>query len=172
MLLRAWTRFGAGLALFLWASASAPAPADQVIAPSGKPVPRFESLKYGEVNGRLGPSFDHRVLWTYHRRGLPLRVTAESGVWRQVADPDGDVSWISAAQLDDQPTVYVFGSDPLPLRRAPEQTARPVALLGHGVVGELEKCKGGWRQIKVGGKTGWAPMASLWGAPACREEPQ
>ena len=68
----------------------APIAAWAVIGPSGKPVPRYESLKYNEINGRQGPSLEHRVLWKFHRRGLPVKVVAESDVWRQVQDPEGE----------------------------------------------------------------------------------
>ena len=134
-------------------------------------MPRYESLKYGEVNARLGPSLEHRVLWTYHRRGLPLQVIAESGEWRQVSDPSGDVSWINAAQLADQQTVFVASGEPTALRRAPNDEARPVALLGQGVVAALEECRGGWRKVRVGGQAGWTPMANLWGAERCAAKP-
>jgi SH3-like domain-containing protein len=165
-------RVSAGTAIFLWVLAGlSGADAAPASGPSGKPVPRYESLKYGEVNARLGPSLDHRVLWTYHRRGLPLQVIAESGVWRQVSDPDGDVSWINAAQLADQQTVFVAAAETLPLRRSPNEEARPVAILGHGVVGALEECRGGWRKVRVDGHSGWAPMASLWGAERCAAAP-
>jgi SH3-like domain-containing protein len=141
------------------------------IGPSGKPVPRYESLKFGEVNGRQGPSFEHRVLWTYHRRGLPVRVVAESDVWRQIADPDGDLSWVHAAGLTARRTVYVAAAAPVALRQSPQMGARTVAILGHGVVASLEACRSGWRRLKIGRRHGWAPMAALWGAEQCDAAP-
>jgi SH3-like domain-containing protein len=160
----------ASLLLLCLCACPATATADSAaFGPSGKPVPRYESLKYGEVNARLGPSLQHRVLWTYHRRGLPVRVIAESDVWRQVSDPDGDVSWINTAQLAGQQTVFVTTAEPLALHSGPQDDSRTVALLGHGVVAALEECRGGWRKLKVGEKTGWAPLAGLWGAERCEK---
>ena len=139
-----------------------------VIGPSGKPVPRYESLKYNEINGRQGPSLEHRVLWTFHRRGLPVRVVAESDVWRQVQDPEGEMSWVQATGLAGQQTVYVSAVNQAALRRAPDDQAAPIAYLSHGVVASLEECRGGWRKLRVGEKKGWARMSDLWGAERCQ----
>lgn len=160
----AWARLGASLLFCLMAAPSAWA----VIGPSGKPVPRYESLKYNEINGRQGPSLEHRVLWTFHRRGLPVKVVAESDVWRQVEDPNGELSWVQATGLAGLQTVYVSAPGQTILRRAPDDAAAPAAMLGHGVVGVLEECRGGWRKLRVGERKGWARMADLWGAERCQ----
>ena len=55
--------------------------------PSGLPVPRYVSLKFDSVNARAGPSDDHRLLWVFHARGLPVQVIAETEDWRRVCDP-------------------------------------------------------------------------------------
>jgi SH3-like domain-containing protein len=154
-------------ALFLACLLAAPA-AWAVMGPSGKPVPRFESLKYNEINGRQGPSLEHRVLWTFHRRGLPVRVIAESDVWRQVEDPDGEVSWVQATGLAAQQTVFVSAPGQIALRRAPDESASTAAILMHGVVASLEECRGGWRKLRVGAKQGWARMVDLWAADKCQ----
>jgi SH3-like domain-containing protein len=134
---------------------------------SGKPVPRFESLKYGEVNGRQGPSLEQRILWTYHRRGLPVQIVAESGSWRRVKDPDGDLAWISAAMLEDRRMTFVAAPEATPLRGSPKANGRVVAMLAPGTVAQLKACKLGWRSLKVGGREGWVPVSVLWGADTC-----
>ncbi|MGE3866729.1 MAG: SH3 domain-containing protein [Hyphomonadaceae bacterium] len=154
-------------ALALLCALSPPAYGAPVIGPSGLAVPRYESLKFGEVNGRLGPSMEHRVLWTYHRRGLPVRVIAESDVWRQVADPAGDVAWVHVAGLSPKRTVFVAGGTETALRAAPRPEARPVARLGPGVVGVLEACRAGWRKVRVNNYSGWIETSALWGGETC-----
>ena len=57
------------------------------------PLPRFVSMKAAEGNVRRGPSLSHRIDWVYKRRDLPLRITAEHGHWRRVADRDGTGGW-------------------------------------------------------------------------------
>ena len=156
-----------GLSALLGVAASATASVPPVGPDSGKPVPRFESLKYGEVNGRQGPTLDHRILWTYHRRGLPVEIVAESGSWRRVRDPDGDLAWVNANMLDGHRMVFIAAANPTPLLATPRSKARTIALLGPGVVAQLKECKLGWRSIKVGPREGWVPGSVLWGADRC-----
>src|ERR1700677_4479018 len=73
--------------------------------PSGWPVPRYVSLKFDSVNARSGPSDDHRLLWVFHARGLPVQVIAETEDWRRVCDPDGQVSWVHRRTTDGRRTV-------------------------------------------------------------------
>ena len=46
--------------------------------PSRQPVPRFVALEYNEINARNGPGEDHRILWTWRARGMPVEVIAET----------------------------------------------------------------------------------------------
>ena len=58
-------------AFSLWGgSAQAASPDRQT--PSGMPVPRYVSLKFEKVNARAGPGDDHKLLFVYRVRGLPL----------------------------------------------------------------------------------------------------
>jgi SH3-like domain-containing protein len=146
-------------ALFLTA-ASAGTPA---LGPdSNLPVPRFVSLKTEGANGRHGPGLDHRVDWIYEHAGLPLRVTAESGPWRRVADPDGAEVWMHTQNLDARRTAYV--TQATALRRQAREGAQPVAYLQPGVIGALTGCDGTWARFAVGGRVGWVEADALWGA--------
>jgi len=145
-------------ALFLTA-ASADTP---TLGPdSNLPVPRFVSLKTEGANGRHGPGLDHRVDWIYEHAGLPLRVTAESGPWRRVVDPDGAEVWMHAQNLDARRTAYV--TQATALRRQAREGAQPVAYLQAGVIGALTGCDGSWARFAVGGRVGWVEAGALWG---------
>ena len=74
---------------------------------SGKPVPRFESLRYSTVNGRVGPSLQHPIAWRYEREGLPVLIVKESMDWRRVRDPEGVEVWMHARMLSGQTTGIV-----------------------------------------------------------------
>jgi len=128
---------------------------------SGKPVPRFESLKFSAVHGRIGPSLDHRIAWKYERKGLPVMIIKESRDWRRIRDPDGDEVWVHARMLSSAGTVLVRSE--AKLHKAPTETSRPLAALQPGVVASLLECNTGWCRVEAGGQKGWLARPSLWG---------
>jgi SH3-like domain-containing protein len=129
---------------------------------SNLPVPRFVSLKVDGANGRHGPGLEHSIDWVYEHQGLPLRVTAESGPWRRVMDPDGAEVWMHAQNLDPRRTIYVTRS--AALRRQAREGGQVVAYLEPGVIGAFTGCEGSWRRLAVGGRVGWVEAGALWGA--------
>ncbi|MCR9269021.1 MAG: SH3 domain-containing protein [Hyphomonadaceae bacterium] len=128
---------------------------------SGKPLPRFESLRYSAVHGRQGPNLDHKILWRYEREGLPMLVVRETHGWRRVRDPDGDEVWMQARMLSETRTALVTGE--VELKRAPDPEARSKAHLKQGVIAELIACDNGWCEIEIGRKSGYLPETALWG---------
>ncbi|MEZ6012481.1 MAG: SH3 domain-containing protein [Hyphomonas sp.] len=129
---------------------------------SGKPVPRFETLKFAMVNGRAGPSKEHPVLWEYQRKGLPMLVIKESENWRRVRDPSGTEVWVHARMLEDGHKAYV--QTPTEIREAPSPESPAVADLGRGVLVDLGACDRGWCRIQAKDYRGYAPQAALWGS--------
>lgn len=139
--------------------------------PSGLPVPRYASLKFGEVNARGGPGDDYKLLWTYRIRGLPLQVIAESAEWRRVCDPEGAVAWVHQRTLDARRTVMRTQEDGLPVRRNPKADSPTVAVLAGRSLAHFESCRNGWCRISAGKARGWIPAATVWGTadtPQCR----
>ncbi|MEO1538642.1 MAG: SH3 domain-containing protein [Pseudomonadota bacterium] len=128
---------------------------------SGKPLPRFESLRYSAVHGRQGPNLDHPILWRYEREGLPMLILRETHGWRRVRDPDGDEVWMQARMLSAQRTALITLE--AELKRQPQEGARSTARLKQGVIVELQTCRDGWCEIKVDRQTGWVPKRILWG---------
>ena len=129
---------------------------------SGKPVPRFETLKFAMVNGRAGPSKQHPVLWEYQCKGLPLLVIKESQDWRRVRDPSGTEVWVHARMLEDGHKAYV--QTPTEIREDPSAEAPAVADLGRGVLVDLGACEEGWCRVQAKDYRGYAPQPALWGA--------
>lgn len=139
--------------------------------PSGLPVPRYVSLKVDTAFARAGPSEDHRVLWVYHARGLPLQVVAETQFWRRICDPEGSLVWVHTRVIDGRRTVMQTQKNYLPLRTSPKSGARVRAYMAPRSIGALDRCNDGWCKVKVGSVEGWAPEGALWGtakAPQCR----
>lgn len=139
--------------------------------PSGLPVPRYVSLKFGEVNARGGPGDDYKLLWTYRARGLPLQVVAETADWRRVCDPEGAMAWVHQRTVDTRRTVMRTREDPLDIRRSASAESGVAARLAGRTVAELEVCRDGWCRIAAGRAKGWIPEGEVWGVaekPQCR----
>jgi SH3-like domain-containing protein len=161
-----------GLALALAAAGRAAADeAKDHPTPSGLSVPRYVSLKFDSVNARAGPSDDHRLLWVFHARGLPVQVIAETEDWRRVCDPDGQVSWVHRRTTDGRRMVMRTLPGAAPILASPKPKAGVVAYLAPRALAALDRCQKDWCKIKVGAVTGWAAASDLWGtaeAPQCR----
>src|ERR1700761_8437319 len=97
--------------------------------PSGLPVPRYVSLKFDKVNARSGPGDDHRLLWIYRVRSLPVQVVAETAEWRRVCDPEGQLVWVHKRTTDGRRTAMNMQAAPAPLRRKPKDDAKVTAYL-------------------------------------------
>ncbi|ODT86174.1 MAG: hypothetical protein ABS78_17670 [Phenylobacterium sp. SCN 70-31] len=139
--------------------------------PSGYPVPRYVTLKFGEVNARAGPGDDHRLLWVYRTRGLPVQVVAETSDWRRVCDPEGGKAWVHKRVTDGRRAVINLGSRPQPLLRKPRTGAETAAFLGARALASLDRCDKGWCRVKADRATGWVRQGALWGTtdtPQCR----
>jgi SH3-like domain-containing protein len=137
--------------------------------PSGYCVPRYLSLKRGEVFGRKGPGRDYPAVFVYHARGLPVQVVDETTDWRRICDPDGGLVWVSRAMVDGRRTVFAQGPQPVTLRRLPRDDAPPAAFLRPRSIAALAETRGDWRRVTVDGVSGWVKSGEVWGfAPAAQ----
>jgi len=131
--------------------------------PSGYCVPRYLSLKRGEVFGRKGPGKDYPTAFVYHARGLPVQVIDETTDWRRICDPDGGAVWIASAMVDGQRTVMATGASAVALRQSPSDTAGAAAYLRSRAVADLGRCKGDWCEVTADGAHGWLKSSEVWG---------
>jgi SH3-like domain-containing protein len=139
--------------------------------PSGYCVPRYLSLKRGEVFGRKGPGKDYPTLFVYHAKGLPVQVVDETSDWRRICDPEGGAVWVASSMLDGRRTVMAAGQTPVTLRRGPSDSAAADAFLRPRAVAGLGHCKGGWCQVTADDASGWVKSSAVWGLapqPQCR----
>jgi len=157
----------AGLAL-LAALLAAPALASAATkpreTPSGLPVPRYVSLKFEAVNARSGPGDDHRLLWVFHAKGLPVEVVAETDEWRRVCDPDGGLSWVHKRTTEGRRTVMRTQPGPAPIRIGPRDSVPVRAFLANRALADLDRCERGWCRVRVSRVSGWVKASDLWGA--------
>ena len=75
---------------------------------SAAPI-RYVSQRSDTAYLREGPSFQHKILWVYKRKGYPFQVVASYDVWRRVKAADGTVGWMSANMLTDQRSLSLAG---------------------------------------------------------------
>lgn len=169
---KAQARGAAALAGAVWlVLAGAATAAEECKTPSGYPVPRYVTLKFGKVNARAGPGDDHRLLWVYNTRGLPVEVVAETAEWRRVRDPEGGLAWVHKRVTDGRRAVINLGKRPEPLLRSPKAGSEPDAYLNVRAMASLVRCQKGWCKVKSDGASGWTPEGTLWGTrpfPQCR----
>ncbi|MCA3722904.1 MAG: hypothetical protein IM665_14260 [Phenylobacterium sp.] len=168
-----------GVAIVLLAAAFALSPLGAAVAdarrtPSGLPVPRYVTLKFGSVNARSGPGDDYPALWVYQVRGLPVQVIAETSEWRRICDPDRGVAWVHMRTTDGRRNVMGLAPAPVPIQSAARTDSRTVALLRPRALAALQRCEAGWCRIKADGVSGWVRESSLWGVddrPQCVPAP-
>ena len=146
------------LALAATLSLSAAARADDA------EIPYWSSVRSSEVNMRVGPGEDYRILWVYHRPGLPMKVLRVKEGWRYVRDPEGAEGWVLARFLTRERAGFVTKGEPAPLRDKGDPGARLLWKVAPGVVGKLGDCVEGWCEFAVGPRKGFAEQARLWGA--------
>lgn len=145
------------LILLVFAVSTAPAHAEAELK-----LPRFVSLKAGEVNVRSGPGLRYQIKWVMKRGGLPLEVIAEFEQWRKIRDIEGSEGWLHSSMLSGKRTVMLNGEEQV-LKRSEEPDAAPVARMQKGAYAELLECTKDRCRVKAQDIKGWVDRALLWG---------
>jgi len=129
-----------------------------------KRLPRFVSLRAGEVRLRTGPGVRYPVDWVYHRKFMPVEVLQEFGTWRKVRDVQGSQGWVHQSLLHARRTFIIIGQTRT-LRKNQSSKSAPIARIEINVVGRLEKCPdtSGWCKVSVYGYEGWLRRVEFWG---------
>jgi SH3-like domain-containing protein len=149
-------------AVSLWAGLAQASPAERQ-TPSGMPVPRYVSLKFDKVNARAGPGDDHKLLFVYRVRGLPLQVVAETSEWRRVCDPEGTLAWVHKRVTDGRRMTMNTATQPVALLRRPKDGFKADAYLNAHALAALDHCDKGWCKVKADHASGWVRQGTLWG---------
>jgi len=138
------------------------APADNVNAGPQLPVPRFVTLGTDEVNVRTGPGQRYPIKFVIRKDGLPVEITREFDVWRQIRDVDGDGGWVHKSMLSGRRAVVIKGHVQTLLKK-PDEADRPVVKLEPGVIADLQTCREAWCSLKIASYNGWLKKADIWG---------
>jgi SH3-like domain-containing protein len=138
-------------------------PRSDMIVRSGLPVPRFVSLRSGEVNVRTGPGRSYPIDWVFVRPGMPVEVTAEFDTWRRIRDVEGTQGWVHQSMLSGRRTLVITG-ELRTIRERPSASAAAVAQAEPGVMGRLVACSlGSWCEVEIQGFHGWLGRGDFWG---------
>lgn len=127
-------------------------------------TPYWASVRVSEVNMRVGPGEDYRIVWVYKRPLLPVKVLRIKEGWRFVRDPEGAQGWVLARFLTRQRTAFVQGREPAEMRESGKGDAKLLWRLAPGVIGQLGDCDKGWCAFTVGPRKGYVAQDRLWGA--------
>ena len=156
--------FSAIISLGLLALVAMPAPAQAPKPAKSLPVPRYVSLRAGEVNMRTGPGVRYPVDWVYKRKNMPVEVIAQFGTWRKIRDVQGAQGWIHQSMLSGARFVTITGQMRT-LRRQADAKSRPVARIEPGAIGALLSCPEGTGgcEMSAAGPQGWLRRVEFWG---------
>lgn len=138
------------------------------MAPQGaraqdREVPYWATLRFDEVNMRVGPSGEYKIDWVYKRKGLPVKVVRVREGWRLVQDHEGTQGWVAASQLSPSLGALIVGDGLAELRAGPAADTAVRWRAEPGVVGELLECRDDYCEIDVAGRSGWVAQDRLWG---------
>lgn len=125
-------------------------------------LPRFTSLRAGEVNMRSGPGVRYPIEWIYTRRFLPMLIVSQFDSWRKVRDWKGVEGWVHKSMLSGRRSIIVTGIEHM-LYREDSADSKIIARVEPRVVGRLIKCPDKWCQIEIAGMRGWMRRSWFWG---------
>jgi SH3-like domain-containing protein len=134
-------------------------------------VPYWATLRYEQVNMRVGPSREYPVEWVYKRKGLPVKVLRLREGWRLVQDAQGEQGWVAASQLTPERGILIVGQGLADMRAGPDPAASLRWRAEPGVVARFKRCLDGWCEIDATGRTGWVQADRLWGTEALPGSP-
>jgi SH3-like domain-containing protein len=149
-----------GAALLMLLGAAAPTEDKQ-----GLKIPRFVSMRLGDVNLRVGPGQRYPIAWVLTKKDMPVEIIEEFDTWRKIRDWEGTEGWVNHAALSGKRWVIVTG-EIRALRGSAEDQAAPVARVEPGVIGQLLECPADtikWCRVEVSNVKGWIRRDEIWG---------
>jgi SH3-like domain-containing protein len=131
----------------------------------GLKIPRFVSMRLGEVNLRVGPGQRYPIAWVFTKKDMPVEIVEEFDTWRKIRDWEGTEGWVNHAALSGKRSIIITG-EIRALRRNADEQASPVARVEPGVIGKLLECPADsvdWCRIEVDDVRGWVRRNEIWG---------
>tara|TARA_B110000014_G_C19601277_1_gene318659 strand:+ start:27 stop:530 length:504 start_codon:yes stop_codon:yes gene_type:complete len=134
---------------------------------TGKPLPRYVSLKSSEANLRIGPNKDYPVIIKYTKKNIPLLVIDEFELfgdqWRKVIDQHRNEGWIWRNLLSNKRYAVIKKTNSLYADIFRKPNKKIIGKIGHGNIIKLSKCVNNWCRIKIDKHKGWIKKDNIWG---------
>ena len=139
--------------------------AEETVSESGLKLPRMVSLRTEPVQVRSGPGKKYPIEWIYQQKGAPVEIINEYDVWREIKDWEGSVSWVHKSMLTGKRFVKVITAGENNIYGDDTYSAKIVAKVEDGEVGEVKKCtkSNEFCLIKFDTIEGWIPKKTLFG---------
>jgi SH3-like domain-containing protein len=131
----------------------------------GLKIPRFVSVRLGEVNLRVGPGQRYPIAWVLTRKDMPVEIVEEFDTWRKIRDFEGTEGWVNHAALSGKRSIIITGEIRV-LRSSADPQASAVARLEPGVIAKLLECSSeaqDWCRVEVSDVRGWLRKGEFWG---------
>ena len=130
-------------------------------------IPRFVSLKMGEVNLRTGPGNRYPIKYVYKKKNYPVEVIDEHELWRQIREIDGTIGWVHRRMITG--TRYVLLKQDTDVFKKADISSKIKAYASKDVLAKIESCpfKSDFCELEfaTGEKKikGWVKRSSLYG---------
>ena len=130
---------------------------------TGLPIPRFVSLRSGQVNMRAGPGTRYPIEWVYQNASMPVEIISELGNWRQIRDFKGEDGWMHHSMLSGKRSAIVTGAEPAPVFSDADQSSNRLMMAEPGVIAQVSECEEHWCELLLDNRKGWIAKSRLWG---------
>ena len=130
-------------------------------ADTGRPLPRYATLKSEKVNLRRGPGKEFQIDWVYYRKHLPVRIILEYQRWRKIEDFEGYSGWVHASLLSGKKSLIVIQD--APLKAMPQDDSITLVYLQKNVLLNPKHCEERWCKVKIHKYNGWISKKLIWG---------
>ena len=127
------------------------------------PIPRFVTIKFNEVNARVGPRGDCPIDWVFTRAKEPVEIVAEYEHWRKISDIKGEGGWVHSRGLSGKRSVIITSPKIVYLYSSANKNSRVLAHLKPNVRCELDKWQTKWCKVTCQKTSGWIERKYLWG---------
>ena len=131
---------------------------------SGNPLPRFVSLRFNNINTRIGPSLEYPLKYTYNYKFQPVKIINEYFDWYEIEDINKDTSWIYKNNLSAGRYVITIKAS---LLYEDEKFSDIVANIAKGSLFKLHDCKDNLCKVETNFNNtnykGYIFKSDLWG---------